>query len=192
MKNILCLALFSFVVLSEASFATDCSRWPQFSSREPHLQPLSIPAAQIDVYLNGSPDMEGIEISANLIGRDLYVDVLHYPRTVTVAAALRVVFMIGRLSNESFDRLVLVDGDQALFYIAEPALRSVGCKFIWRQQGGENPIALMRDFYSALRHHDTDRVVVVGLNGSLLQDTQRVLQANNEVVLPAWIVSAID
>lgn len=100
--------------------------------------------------------------------------------------------MIGRLSDESFERLVLVDGDQSLFYISEADLRSVGCRFIWRRQAGENPIALMRDFYSNLRDYDTDRPVVVGMNGSLLGDTQRVLTANNEVVLPAWIVSAIE
>ncbi len=118
--------------------------------------------------------------------------VLKTLRQNPAAAALRFVFMIGRLSDESYDRLVLMDEGEPLFYISEPDLRSVGCRFIWRRQGGENPIALMRDFYSNLYFFGTDQPVVRGLNGSLLGDTQRILQANNEVVLPSWIVSAIE
>jgi hypothetical protein len=192
MRALLVSALFTALILPEESHATDCSRWSRFPSNEAYLQPLSVSAAEIDGHLNGSMDLEGIEIAVDLDGGDLLLDVLSYPGDLTAAAALRVVFMIGRLSDESYDRLVLIDKGEHLFYINEPDLRSVGCRFIWRRQGGENPIALMRDFYSDLRFFDTDQPVVRGLSGSLLGDTQRVLQANNEVVLPAWIVSAID
>ena len=192
MRALLVSALFTALILPEESHATDCSRWSRFPSNEAYLQPLSVSAAEIDGHLNGSMDLEGIEIAVDLDGGDLLLDVLSYPGDLTAAAALRVVFMIGRLSDESYDRLVLIDKGEHLFYINEPDLRSVGCRFIWRRQGGENPIALMRDFYSDLRFFDTDQPVVRGLSGSLLGDTQRVLQANNEVVLPAWIVSALD
>ncbi|MBF9060723.1 hypothetical protein HKCCSP123_16200 [Rhodobacterales bacterium HKCCSP123] len=192
MKHTPHLVMLACFLAPSVSQATDCSRWPQFASNEAYLQPLSIEAANTDDHLNGSNDLEGIIIAADLEGRDLQLDVLHYPGDVTAAAALRVIFMIGRLSDESYDRLVLIDEGERLFYIAEPDLRSVGCRFIWRRQAGENPIALMRDFYSNLYFVETDQAVVRGLNGSLLGDTQRVLQANNEVVLPAWILSAIE
>lgn len=192
MRALFVPAVLALLLAPSASQATDCSRWPRFASSEAYLQPLSMPASDIDEHLNRSVDLEGIEIAAELVDRDLQLDVLYYPGGVTAAAALRVVFMIGRLSDESYDRLVLVDEGELLFYISEPDLRSVGCRFIWRRQAGENPIALMRDFYSNLYFFETDQPVVRGLNGSLLGDTQRVLQANNEVVLPAWIVSAIE
>lgn len=192
MRALLVSALFTALILPEESHATDCSRWSRSQSNEAYLQPLSVSAAEIDGHLNGSMDLEGIEIAVDLDGGDLLLDVLSYPGDLTAAAALRVVFMIGRLSDDSYERLVLIDKGEPLFYINEPDLRSVGCRFIWRRQGGENPIAWMRDFYSDLRFYDTDQPVVRGLSGSLLGDTQRVLQANNEVVLPAWIVSALD
>lgn len=192
LRALLFLALFVALMSPISSHATDCSRWSRFSSNEAYLQPLSVPASEIDDHLNGSMDLEGIEIAVDLDDDDLRLDVLSYPGDVTAVAALRVVFMIGRLTDESYDRLVLIDEGEPLFYISEADLRSVGCRFIWRRQGGENPIALMRDFYSDLHFFDTDLPVVRGLSGSLLGDTQRVLQANNEVVLPAWIVSAIE
>jgi hypothetical protein len=191
LRALLVLTLFTALIAPVVSHATDCSRWPRFASNAAYLQPLSVSAAEIDDHLNGSTDLEGIEIAVNLNGHDLQLDVLSFPGDVTAAAALRVIFMIGRLSDESYDRLVLIDEEVPLFYISEADLRSVGCRFIWRQQRGENPNALMRDFYSNLYFHETDQPVVRGLNGSLLGDTQRVLQANNEVMLPAWIVSAI-
>jgi hypothetical protein len=192
MRPLFVPALLALLLDPSASQATDCSRWSRFESSEAYRQPLSVSASDIDDHLNGSVDLEGVDIAAELAGRDLQLDVLHYPGGVTAAAALRFVFMIGRLSDESYDRLVLMDEGEPLFYISEPDLRSVGCRFIWRRQGGENPIALMRDFYSNLYFFGTDQPVVRGLNGSLLGDTQRILQANNEVVLPSWIVSAIE
>lgn len=192
MRALILLTVPALLLAPSASQATDCSRWPRFASSEAYLQPLSVSASDIDDHLNSSVDLEGIEIAAELAGRDLQLDVLHYPGGVTAAAALRVVFIIGRLSDESYDRLVLMDEGEPLFYISEPDLRSVGCRFIWRRQAGENPIALMRDFYSNLYNYENDQPVVRGLNGSLLGDTQRILQANNEVVLPAWIGSAIE
>lgn len=192
MKTVLVSITAAALIAPSSLFATDCSQWPNFGSRDDFLEPLSVPAKDLDDHLNGSADLEGIKIKTELAGRDLQLDVLYYPGTVSAAAALRVVFIIGRLSDESYDRLVLTDENRSLFYISEPDLRSVGCRFIWRSQVGENPIALMRDFYSDLRYFETDRLVVQGLTGSLIGDTQLVLQTNNEIVIPAWILSAVD
>lgn len=178
--------------LPSVSFATDCTAWARFSTSDPHQQPLSVSLDKLQNHLNASPLNKGIIYGVSQKGRTLELDVLHFPGTVEALAGLRTVFQIGRIADESFDTLVFVDAQERLFSIAEPELRSLGCQFIWGRKGGQNPIALMRLFFHALKDAQTGRPAVAGFTGSLLGDTNLALSAHNEIFLPRWVLSAVE
>jgi hypothetical protein len=172
--------------------ATDCSSWGRFSTTSADLEPLSIAAAKIGPHLSEINTSDHVRMSSQLKGGELWLDVDELAGTTSLVAFPRMIFQTGRLADESFDLLVLADGDRGLFSLKETELRAMGCQFIWGREGGQNPIALMRDLYKSMRHYETDQLISTHFNGSLLGDTNLALRLNNEVVLPAWIKSAIN
>mgnify|MGYP006281628591 CR=1 FL=1 len=171
--------------------ATDCSAWPRFASSEPYLKPLSVPAAEIGAHLTASSWSDGVEFSSEMRGRDLWLDITHFPGQTSAAAAPAAIMRTGRLADNSFDRLVLSHDGTGLFSINRGPLREIGCRFIWGREGGENPIALLRELYQQLSYYETGQSRGSGFNGSLLGDTHRALQLNNEVLLPAWVIEDV-
>jgi hypothetical protein len=152
---------------------------------------LSVPAGNIGEHLNASVWSEGVMFQSDLKGRDLWLDITHFPGTPTAAKAPAAIIQVGRLADDGFDRLVLAQGDQGLFVIERGALRDIGCQFIWGREGGQNPIALMRDLYRQMSLYDSGMPLGRGFTGSLLGDTSLALRINNEVLLPAWVAADV-
>ena len=125
-----------------AAQATDCSKWPRFSSSEAYLKPLSVPAEDIGEFLTASKFTDGIVFN--------------------------------------------------IFSISQSQIRYIGCRFIWDREGGENPIALIREFYKALSWYPGGRPISTNWTGSLIGDTSLAVSLGNEVVMPQWAISALD
>ncbi|MEY8802147.1 hypothetical protein AB9K35_17860 [Leisingera sp. XS_AS12] len=186
------LTLAAILATASPALATGCDAWPQFASSAPYLEPLSVPAKDIGGHLNGWEWSDGMQFASRLHGSELWLDITQFPGNATAAAASRSVMQLGRIADEDFATLVLAEGDAGLFSISEPELRAIGCQFIWGKEGGQNPIALMRDLYKALRHYESGAPLSTGFNGSLLGDTNLALQLNNKIVLPQWAMSAVN
>lgn len=186
------LATFSVFTLAGPIEATSCQQWPQFASSLEYLQPLSVPAARIGDHMSAAEWSDGVEFASELRGNELWLDITRYPSDTTAIAGTRAILIVGRLADDSFDRLVLSDADRGIFSISEPDIRSIGCQFIWGVEGGENPIALLRDLYSAMTHYETGRPLSTRWNGSLLGDTNLALELNNGVLVPGWVRSAVE
>lgn len=171
--------------------AADCAAWPRFTSSEPYLEPLSVPAAEIGAHLTASSGSNGVRFSSEMRGRDLWLDIIHFPGQTTAATAPAAIMRTGRLADDSFDRLILSHDGTGLFAIDRAPLRNIGCRFIWGREGGENPIALLRELFKDLTYYETGQSLGTGFNGSLLGDTQLALQLNIEVLLPAWVLKDV-
>ncbi len=48
----------------------------------------------------------------------------------------------------------------------------------WGREGGQNPIALMRDLYKSMRHYETDQLITTHFKGLLLGDTDLALRGS--------------
>lgn len=180
-----------FLSLPELAKATDCNNWVRFSTNAEYLKPISVPAKKIGAHLTESIWSEGIRFDSELKGRELWLDVTYFPGNTTAAGAARAIMQVGRLADESFDQLILSEEDIGLFAISEGKLRDIGCRFIWGREGGENPIALMRDLFSALEHYGTGMPLSADFTGSLLGDTSLALDLNNKILVPGWVMSAV-
>lgn len=184
-------AIIAFTLLASPALATDCSAWSRFSSTEEYLEPLSIPAAQIGEFLTKSPHSQGIVFSSKRHGEEIWLDIVSYPGDTTAAGASRALMQTGRLAGDDFETLVLTDNGQPLFAFSEPDLRNVGCRFIWAREGGENPIALMRELFKSMKDYNSMRPISNAFNGSLMGDSMTAMSLNNDVLVPKWVMSAV-
>jgi|JI7StandDraft_1071085.scaffolds.fasta_scaffold307921_1 hypothetical protein len=143
-------------------------------------------------FVNSGPSWtEGVKVSIEEQGDELWVDVTEYPGAASLAAAVRIAWLIGRVSSGSHQSVVFSDEGKGLYVIDETTLAHIGCRFVVEQEGGENPIVLMREFYDALLTYEDKTRVAPEYNGSLLGDTNTALTVNNEVFVPGWVLSAI-
>jgi hypothetical protein len=193
MSKILLLVITSFFALIgfDAAAQSNCSAWSRFSSSEDYLEPLSVEPEKIGPHLTASEYSQGVVLTSELRDDELWVDVVSFPGSTSAAVAPSLIMRIGRLANNDFEGLVLAHEGQGLFRIEREDLRKIGCQFIWGREGGENPIALMRDLYKALTYYDSGAPLSRAFNGNLLGDTGLTMRLNNEVVLPAWILEDI-
>ncbi|AXI54780.1 hypothetical protein C1J05_09970 [Sulfitobacter sp. JL08] len=187
-------AISSIILLVSAGqmHATDCEQWPQFSSTEDYLEPLSVKADEIGEHMNRWQWSDGVQFSTEMRGDELWLDILAFPGDSTAAAAGRAIMQTGRLASEDFDRLVLADKGVGIFSIEEPKLRAIGCQFIWGREGGQNPIALIRDMYKSMVHYPSGEPLSTAFNGSLFGDTNLAISLNNEMLIPNWVLSAVN
>lgn len=142
-----------------ANPAASCEQGAFAPSTEEHLQPLSVPASEIGAWLTASPYSSGIHFTSELHGRDLWLDITDFPERAPEVGSIRALMQLGRVVDADLDRLVLVDGQEALFVVAEADLRSVGCQFVWPANTGANPIDLMRRMIEALREENGGRPI---------------------------------
>ena len=177
--------------LPSVSAASECLG--QVLSAAPDLtRPNSVANSDLESLINGGASWaDGVKISVDGRGKELWLDVTEYPGTTAIAATPRIIWLIGRISSGAQTRVVFSDGKKGLFAIDEPILKNIGCRFVIGQEGGENPIALMREFYDALTYFDTGARVAPRFNGSLLGDTMIALDVNNKVFVPAWVANAV-
>lgn len=172
--------------------ANECGSnyWP---GTLPEHEPNSVSVSELSSFLATFPTAEGIKFKVEIKPGELWIDILEYPGEVTVAAAPRVLFIIGRITDGEFGSLVLADAGEGLFRISEDDIRAIGCQFVWGVEGrGQNPIALLREFSDALTYYDTGRRVALPFNGSILGDTNKAMAALNEAVTPQWVLRTVE
>jgi len=178
-------------LIAGSANATDCAAWPRFSSSEAYLTPLSVEVSKVGEFFSSYEYSQGIQFTSEMRGSELWLDIVEFPGTTTAAGAPRVVMQIGRLVKDDFETLVLSEDGEGLFAISEDNLRNIGCQFIWGREGGQNPIALIRELYKQMEYYETRLPLSTRWNGSLLGDTTLAMTLNNDLVLPKWVVSAI-
>ena len=178
------------LALIVTSPAASCEEGAMTPSTEPHLEPLSVPAPEIGAWLTASPHSGGIRFTSVMHGRDLWLDIIDFPEHAPEVGSIRALMQLGRVADADFERLVLVDGQEALFVVGEADLRNVGCQFVWPVRIGPNPIDLMRKLVEALREeeggHPIEGLSATGSAGTTLQAVAIVQDHLN----PAWVASA--
>lgn len=160
-------------------------RAENFQSIDAAKKPFSVPLSQLEERINSDPFASGAEFKIRASGRILRVDLVSIPGETSVAAVMRCIFMIGRLGEEKYDEMRFSDGGTDTFLIAGEKIREIGEQFLWGEEGGQNPIHLLRLFADSLRYPDGSRVIAP-LTGSLLGDTSRSINAINDIFHKNW------
>lgn len=192
MKNFFGVTALTVMFCASCALANECGSnyWP---GTLPEHEPNSVAVSDLSDFLATFPTAEGIKFDIEVKPGELWIDVLEYPGEVTVAAASRILFIIGRITAGEFGSLVLADAGEGLFRISEDDIRAIGCQFVWGVEGrGQNPIALLRQFADALTYYDTGRRVALPFNGSLLGDTNKAMAVLNEAVNPQWVLRTVE
>lgn len=160
----------------------------RFDSTDPAKAPLSVSLSQIENRINGDPAADGIVLAITVKDEIMRIDLKAMPGTTSVAAATRVIFMIGRLAEPDYTELRFSDEGKDLFVIDGDAIRGIGRQFVWGEEGrGQNPIHLIRLFVDALRYPDGTRVAPE-FTGSLLGDTTVSTRTMVDVFNPEWVL----
>ena len=173
-------------------YATDCSKWSQFSSSASYLMPLSVPQNKIQDHLNRLETSEGVIFDIEIKDGEVWIDVVYVPGNSTAITPLRAFLQLGRLMQGEFTNVVFADDGKRIYQIPESMARELGCQFIWGQEGGQNPIYLIRLFFENLGTFGTNERAVSGFNGSLLGDTTRAMEYHADVFLPRWVLTALE
>ena len=180
----------AYILGASVAFADACPG-QVFSGTNDQTEPSSVSVAGIPDFVESASWSDGIRIRASEQGGDVLLDVVAYPGTTSVAAATRVVWLIGRIMDTNAKKVVFVDEKKELFSIDAVTLKNIGCRFVVGEKAGENPIALMREFYDAVVYSGTGKRIAPTFTGSLLGDTSAAMMANNEVFVPGWVMSAV-
>jgi len=187
------LAVTTFLALvAGAAHANQCGRnyWP---GTLPEHELESVAVSELETFLDTFPTAEGIKFSLEEKPDELWIDVVEYPGDVTVAAASRILFIIGRIADGEFGSLILADAGEGLFQISEADIRAIGCQFVWGVEGrGQNPIALLRQFADSIEYYETGQRVAQPFNGSLMGDTTKAMAVLNEAVNPNWVLRTVE
>lgn len=178
------------LALIAASPAASCGQGAFAPSTEAHLEPMSVPASEIGAWLTASPYSSGIRFTSEMRGRDLWLDVTDFPERAPEIGSVRALMQLGRVVDTDFDRLVLADGQEAFFAIAEEDLRSVGCQFVWPINTGSDPIQLMSSIVEALRDEEGGRVLEGLSSAGTVATTVQAMAVVKDRFNPAWIASA--
>lgn len=191
MKSVVMLTAALGLGVIAADPAVACESQGGFvASNDAHLAPLSVPAADIDAWLNASPYSSGIRFKSALHGRDLWLDITAFPEQAPEVGSVRALMQMGRVVTADFDQLVLVDGERVLFVISEPDLRRVGCQFIWPARKGSDPISLMRQLVEALwEEQGLEPPEGLSPDGSV-GTTIHAMALIEDHLNPAWVASA--
>lgn len=151
----------------------------------------SVPRETLEQFLKHLPAADGIGFQVLNNANEIQLDIVSYPGNVSVAASTRVLFIVGRVTKPGYRNLVLADNGRPLFKISYESIHRIGCQFIWGEQGGQNPIALMREFIDNLRYYDGDARVAPIFPGSLFGDTNLAIGTLNGVVTPKWVMGTV-
>ncbi len=178
------------LALAEPSLACD---GPGFiPSEEAHLQPLSISPTDIGAALTASSFSHGIQFVSKLQDRELHLSVTHVPAAMPEVGPIRAIMQLGRLVDDGFDQLVLVNHGRKLFVISEPELRDIGCRFVWPGKSSSDPILLLRETVQAIHGYDTDEPINNQPSGAPLLDGAHALRLIGETLNPAWLPTEQD
>ena len=151
----------------------------------------SVDRESLEPFLRTLPAAEGIGFAVKNTSKEVWVDITTYPGEVTLLAATRVVFILGRMVKPGYDYLVLADNGEPVFKIGYDDIHRIGCQFVWGEEGGQNPIALIRDFVDSLRYYSNGARVAPEFPGSLFGDTNIAVSTMNEIVNPQWVLRSV-
>lgn len=191
MKSILVAAILTAFV-GQAHASSDICPSFEFKGRASNIEVSSVPASEIDNFVERSDFSDGFRTKTIVKGDELWIDIVEYPGTTTAAAATRIAFIIGRAIKGSPEKIVFADGDKAVFSVPSIKLKDIGCQFSFGEEGGENPIALMREFFSSMTKVDTGKSFSEVFTGNLFADTNSAFMINNEFFVKDWVLSAVN
>lgn len=181
----------SFLLAGNTAFANPCGT-PYFAGTLPEHEVGSVPLSNLGAFLDSFPTAEAIKFEIDIRTDELWIDVLEYPSSVTIAAASRILFIIGRIVDGEFGTLVLADDGEGIYQISESDIRAIGCQFVWGVEGrGQNPIALVRQLADNLEYYGTGQRVARRFNGSPLGDTMAALDVLNNFINPNWVMRTV-
>jgi hypothetical protein len=122
----------------------------------------------------------------------LCLDIVGLSEDARPVDVLRGIWIAGRMVEEDFSEMRLIDGQTILYRLPWERIREIGEAFVWGEEaGGQNPIHLQRMFVEALRRADASRVAPF-MNGSLLGDTSIALDVINKDLVPRFALSALE
>jgi hypothetical protein len=159
-----------------------CDGYVTRHSTAAHLQPKAISADLLADALNSTSYSTGIRFASSRDGSKILLDITHFPTEAPEMGTIRALMQIGRLVDDDFEDLVLVDEATPLFLVSRAELRKVGCRFNWPNNTGEDPIMLMREMVSSLRRAGDDERLVTGSSALTNQAVAIVLNEIN----PLW------
>jgi len=181
----------SFCLMGNMVQANSCGD-KYFAGTLPEHEVGSVELSELANFLDTFPTADGIKFDVDIRPNELWIDVLEYPGDVTMAAASRILFIIGRIADGEFGELVLADNGEGLYKISEESIRAIGCQFVWGVEGrGQNPIALIRDFADNLEYYDSGQRVAARFTGSLLGDTTAAMDVLNKYVNRNWVLRTV-
>lgn len=189
MKTLSLVVGLSFV--GPMASANQCST-PYFAGTLPEHEVASVKVSQLGEFLGSFPTAEGVKFDIDVRPEELWVDVVEYPGDVTVAAASRILFIIGRVADGEFGKLVLADEGEGIYQISEADIRAIGCQFVWGVEGrGQNAIALVRQLADNLEYYGTGQRVGRRFTGAPLGDTMAALDVLNNFINPNWVMRTV-
>lgn len=184
-------AFIGMIVPNFPAAAADCSEWSQFRSSNPKLAPQSVSIGDIQNYMNTIETSEGVIFDIEQRQAEIWIDIVFVPDDATMVSGLRAVMQMGRILAGDFDRIVLSDEGTGVYQLPEAKFREIGCQFVWGEEGGQNPIYLIRLFFQNLEIHPTGTKAVSGFTGHLLGDTTRAMDYHNQQFARSWILSGL-
>lgn len=176
----LLMALLPFATASLPAFG--CDEYTTRASGAEHLQPVSVQASLLADTLNASPYSTGIRFAASIEGSDLLLEITDYPKQAPEVGTIRALMQIGRIVDDGFERMVLVEDEKPLFTVTREELRKVGCRFNWPNNTGDNPLLLMGEMVASLRRADTGEKLFSGSSAPTYEAVTIVLEEIN----PLW------
>lgn len=185
------LARFLIMLVLALSISAAQASDIRFESNDPAKKPFSVPLSQIEKRINDDASADGIVLSVSTKDRVLRVDIKEIPGKTSIAAALRVIMMIGRIAEATYTEMRFVDEGIDVFVIDGNKIREIGGQFVWGEEGkGQNPIHLTRLFADALRTPDGQRVSPP-MTGSLLGDTRNAMNTLNKRFHSEWTMRTL-
>ncbi|OJI94523.1 hypothetical protein LY10_03475 [Planktotalea frisia] len=169
--------------------ANQCDNYKYNSSPLPHLQASSVPNDELGQHLNASQYSHGIKFDIEPIEDDLWVDIVSYPPETQLAAGLFMLLQIGRLAEQDFKHLVLIENSEKVFSFDGLAIRRNGCKALWGTSAAGSPMMLLVDVMTYARDAE-DNLLIPRYTGNWLTDMTIALETFNTSIAPEWIFSA--
>jgi hypothetical protein len=185
--------IFPLIILSigfgTSAAADPCEGGPYAVSGAPHLEPGSIPVAELAGVLNTWSYSQGIQFDISLVGEQLRVDITEFPPDTQLVAGLFSLLQISRLVQEDFGQLVLVDGDRGLFAFRGSEARLNGCRTLWGVEANGAVVPPMVGIMQNVVNADSQRITPA-YTGAFISDVNRALDTFNQVIAPAWLYSS--
>ena len=180
-----------FLTAATNAHANQCNNYKYNPSSLPHLQANSVPNDELGQHLNASQYSHGIKFDIESNEDNLWVDIVSYPPETQLAAGLFMLLQIGRLAEEDFNHLVLIDNSEKLFSFDGSAIRRNGCQALWGTSAAGSPMMLLVDVMAYARDAE-DNLLIPRYTGNWLTNMTTALETFNTSIAPEWIFSVAE